>query len=171
MDILLPDPAQWRSLMQDAPTPTSWESGNIWIYPEGEIGDGDARSDPLDWPGCTSPPGVFADSTWYRVVIAADLANSLKIYVNGTQVASITDGLGVDGWFSLYPNTVSFFADAYGYDGPVICDSLAYWNQTLTDAQVASMGDTSSPMRVVPEPATMSLLAIGGLALLRRNRK
>jgi hypothetical protein len=45
------------------------------------------------------------------------------------------------------------------------------WDHALTSAEVAGMGSPTTPLVFTPEPATMSLLAIGGLALLRRNRK
>ena len=43
------------------------------------------------------------------------------------------------------------------------------WNKTHDTAQ--SFYALSEELTVVPEPATMSLLALGGLALLRRKRR
>jgi hypothetical protein len=167
MDIMLPavevgSNGEWRSLLQTADTPMG-NDGDMWIAPDGSVGAGSNYS----------ATGVFAtDGTWYRVVMAADLGNFFKVYVNGTEVLNIAgdNGAELDGGLSLYDYSVSFFSDAWGYDGPVICDTLAYWNRTLDGTEVASMGDISTAM-TVPEPATMSLLALGGIALLRRNRK
>jgi len=48
--------------------------------------------------------------------------------------------------------------------------TAAVWDHALTTDEVAGMGSTTTAL-TIPEPATMSILAIGGLALLRRNRK
>jgi len=159
MDILLPGAPTWRALLQTADTPNG-NDADLWIGSDGSIGLG----------ANYSAAGAVPGDTWKRVVFAADLGNYFRVFVDGTPVVDLSaDDIGIDGRLSLYDYSVSFFSDDNWEDGPVICDTLAYWNRTLTDAEVAALGDTSSA--IVPEPATLSILALGGLALLRRSRR
>lgn len=88
-------------------------------------------------------------------------------------VPCLSDGAGqdVDGRFSLYTDRVNFFADNDWEDAWGLVGNVAVWDHALTSDEIAAMGSTTTPLVFTPEPATMSLLAIGGLALLRRNRK
>ncbi|MCK5114167.1 MAG: PEP-CTERM sorting domain-containing protein [Phycisphaerae bacterium] len=54
-------------------------------------------------------------------------------------------------------------------DGDVDADDLATWGANYTGSGGAPM--MADMMASVPEPMTMSLLAIGGIALIRRRRK
>jgi hypothetical protein len=157
MDITLPDPAGWRSLLQTADGPTN-NDGDLWIAPDGSVGVG------ADY----SAAGLMPNNTWKRVVMAADLGNYFKVYINGVEVLNITgDKAALDGDFSLYDYSVSFFSDDNWEDGAVICSTLAYWNKTLSAAEISSMGNAFTPL-TIPEPVTMTLLALGGLLIRRK---
>jgi len=106
---------------------------------------------------------------WYELVKVHDLAaGEIRYYING-ELAISTDwdpGEGSTyantgdwiGWFGGEPIRwiqglgVSYFA---AYDGP------------MSDAEVQNLHKTYMG---IPEPATMTLLALGGLALLRRKK-
>jgi hypothetical protein len=159
MDIMMPAGSDYRSLLQTADQPEK-NDGDMWVWvPDGQIGVGSNYS----------ATGVVTTNTWYRVTMAADLGNYFKVYVNGVEVLNITDSkASLDGDLSLYDYSVSFFADNDGEDGAVICNTLGYWNQTLTNAQIAGMGNAFTVL-TIPEPATIAVLSLGGL-LLRRKK-
>ncbi len=75
------------------------------------------------------------------------------------------DGMVTDADYTVW-------ADTYGST----TDWWADWNQDgqITDADYTIWADNYGygvPGVAVPEPATLSLLAIGGLAVLRRRRR
>jgi hypothetical protein len=115
---------------------------------------------------------TFDSSTWHRIVWSVDNANFFRVYVDGVQYLDAA-GQGVDGRFSLDPTFLLFadndWEDAWGFVG-----TAATWNRALTSAEVAGMGgwlngsDTPTPL-VLPEPATLAFLSLGGFALLRRR--
>jgi hypothetical protein len=158
MDIYLPAPGEWRSLLQTANTPTK-NDADMWVSSAGEVGLGASYS----------AAGAIPTGTWCRVVMAADLGNYFKIYVNGTEVVSLTNDIGLDGRLSLYDYSVSFFSDDNGEDGPVICNTLAYWNRTLSGAEIASMANAYTVLEI-PEPMTLGLIGIGSLFCARRKK-
>ena len=154
----------WNSLFQ-----TSWggndSDGDLWIAPDGTIGVGAAGYSTL----------TFDSSTWHRIVWSVDNGNFFRVYVDGTLFLDGTPQ-GVDGRFSLYTDRFNLFADDSWEDMWGLVGTVATWDHALTTDEVAGMGGwiggaaTPTPL-VIPEPATMSLLAIGGLMLLRRNRR
>ena len=112
---------------------------------------------------------TFDSSAWHRIVWSVDNGNFFRVYVDG---AMLLDGTAqaVDGRFSLDP-TFLLFADNDGEDAWGLVATAAIWDHALTSAEVLGMGSTTTPL-TIPEPATMSLLAIGGLiGLIRRIRK
>jgi hypothetical protein len=141
---------------------TNSNDGDLFIkgpdYANSVIGNGDTDYSSL----------TFDSSLANRIVISVDNANFFRVYVNGTLFLDAA-GQGVDGRFSLDP-TVNLFADNDWEDAWGMVGTVAMWDHALTSAEVSAMGGVTKAL-VVPEPATMSLLALGGIALLRRNRK
>jgi hypothetical protein len=118
---------------------------------------------------------TFNSLTWHRIVLSVDNGNFFRVYIDGTMYL---DGAGqpVDGRFALYPDRFNLFADNDWEDGWGLVGTVATWNYALTSDQVAGMGGwiggsaTPTPLNI-PEPSTLSLLALGSLVLLRRMRK
>jgi PEP-CTERM motif len=154
--------AGWNSLFA-----TSWDAhsndGDLWIAPDGTIGVGDAGYSTL----------TFDPSQWHRIVWSIDNGNFFRVYVDGVL---FLDGIpqAVDGRFSLevdwegQPGRFHLFADNDWEDMWGYVSTAAVWDHALTSAEVAAMGSASTPLEI-PEPATLGLLALGGLALLRRR--
>ena len=145
------------------------DDGDLWIYndtadmTQSEIGVGDA--------GYSGDNGMYFDaSQWNRIVLSVNNGNWFRVYINGVL---FLDGAGqdVDGRYSLYTDRVNFFADDDWEDAWGLVSNIAVWDHALTGDEIAAMGSTTTPLVFTPEPATMSLLALGGLALIRRNRK
>jgi hypothetical protein len=157
--------ANWYSLYQ-----TSYggndSDGDLWVTPDGAIGVGDVGYSTL----------TMDNTKWHRIVLSVDNGNFFRAYVDGTL---FLDGAGqeVDGRFSLYTDRFNLFADDSWEDSWILCGTVATWGRALSTAEISQMGGwlngsaTPTELLLTPEPATMSLLAIGGLALLRRNRK
>jgi len=105
---------------------------------------------------------------WYRLVISVSLGNHYSIYLDG---ASILDGTvqAANGTYAIFSssnatgNEVLFFADENGEDNTLIVDRLAIFDRDLSAGEIAAMG-------AVPEPATLSLIALlgGGLLWVRK---
>jgi hypothetical protein len=156
--------ADWFSLYQ-----TSWggndSDGDLWIASDGTVGVGD-----VGYSTATLDP-----KKWHRIIWSVDNGNFFRVYVDGVLFLDGTPQ-DVDGRFSLYTDRFNLFADDSWEDSWILCGTVATWGRALTTAEIAPMGgwigssDVPTPL-IVPEPATMSLLALGGIALLRRNRK
>jgi len=121
---------------------------------------------------------TFNATNWHRVVIAADNASFFRVYLDGTLFLD-APGLGVDGRYSLYTDRFHLFAGDWNWGNQKwgYCSTIATWNRALSSTEIANMGgwiggaSMPTPLRLVPEPATMSLLTLGGLLALRRSRK
>ena len=95
----------------------------------------------------------LVNDTWYDIKLDYDLSlasNNVKLYING-----IEDGHGTVTTATLAGTGTSFFWGIMAYGGQS-------WNGYYDNLQIN---------QVIPEPATLGLLAMGALgALLRRKR-
>jgi hypothetical protein len=148
----------WNSLFQ-----TAWggndNDGDLFTDGAGHIGIGDV--------GYSTQ--TYDASQWHRIVWSVDNSSFFRVYVDG---ALFLDGAGqgVDGRFALYPEQFHLFADNSWEDQWGLVGTVATWGRALTTEEVAGMGGWSggsgpTPL-IIPEPATITLLAIAGLALL-----
>lgn len=121
---------------------------------------------------------TFNAKNWHRVVITADNANYFRVYLDGTLFLD-APGQGVDGRYSLYTDTFHLFSGDWNWDNEKwgYCSTIATWNRALSGTEVADLGGwiggsaTPTPLVLVPEPATLAMLTLGGLFALRRSRK
>jgi hypothetical protein len=97
---------------------------------------------------------------WYRLVVAAQLGESLKYYLNGREIYSNTGGEGdaaVDSRLALDPAGVLLFADEDGEDKPLYVAQVTIWDQPLTADDVAALGEAGSNDYLVFEGPLTSL--------------
>jgi hypothetical protein len=153
--------AGWNSLFQTG-SPHG-NDGDLWIAPDGTIGVGDVGYSSM----------TFNSATWHRIVWSVNNGSFFRVYVDGTL---FLDGAGqaIDGRFSLDP-TFHLFADDSWEDMWGLVGTVATWDRALSSSEVAGMGGwigsaTEPTPLTIPEPSTLSLLALAGLALLRKIR-
>jgi hypothetical protein len=166
----------YNSLFQTASTPTA-NDGDLWIqnYSDGTtssrvgsiIGSGDLGYSSL----------TFDASQWHRIVWSVDNSSFFRVYIDGTLYLD-SAGQGIDGRYSLNPDFY-LLADDTSEVAWGLLNTVAVWDHALSGSEVNAMGgwiggaQTPTALIMVPEPATMSFMAFGVLAmvLLRRNRK
>lgn len=166
----------YNSLFQTAGSPTA-NDGDLWIQNSSDgttssrvgsiIGSGDLGYSTL----------TFDASQWHRIVWSVDNNNFFRVYIDGTLYLD-SAAQGVDGRYSLNPDFY-LLADDTGETAWGLFGTAAVWDHALTGSEVTAMGgwiggaDTPTALTMVPEPATMSFMAFGvlALALLRKNRK
>ncbi|MBN2828910.1 MAG: hypothetical protein JXR56_01165, partial [Candidatus Cloacimonetes bacterium] len=120
IDFKVPSIDQWYCFHQT--NPDNSNDGDSFINPTGHIGVGVTGYSAYQ----------LIPNEWYRLVIAVDLGNSYKYYLDG---ALLQDGgnQSLDGRFALYPsnstNELLFFADNDAEDNPIDVSAVSLYDE------------------------------------------
>jgi len=115
--------------------------------------------------GVQGPAGAVTAEGWHHIAVTHD-GTAITTYVDGAYNGSTAmSGLSSMAGADLIFGQTAWWNASRAFAGDV--DEIAIWNTGLSDADIA---DVYLNGVVVPEPATMSLLVLGGLTLLRRRR-
>lgn len=141
-------------------------TGNLMVYTENFTGSnvgGDASNINL---------GAVNDLKGKQITLTFS-GNVLTAYVDGTALEDTVTFTYAEGTTPSTALTGFQFGAAFGGDrvsNSVTVDDIYMWNRALSADEVASLPISTTP--AVPEPttATLSLLALAGLAARRRRR-
>jgi hypothetical protein len=112
---------------------------------------------------------------WHHVAFVFDTPDlplyplgRVTLYLNGVPQATGNADFDFSGANRQLAIGATFY-NTYGsyFNGRI--DDVSVWNEVLDGASVALLAEGASPLSLVPEPASMALLAAGGLVALRRR--
>jgi hypothetical protein len=167
----------WDAYVPSFSTGSTWQplfntrydatnDGDFWVAPDGSIGVE---------PGGYSAGGVVPAGAWKRIAFVLDpVAGQRRYYVDGTLVGTFSNG-GIDGRWSLYnaddpPPQFVLLGDENGETNDIRLGAFYFTDTVLSDGAIGALGGTAAAGIVAPEPTTVSLLVLAGLACWRRRR-
>jgi Concanavalin A-like lectin/glucanases superfamily len=117
------------------------------------------------------PDAGFLDngSTYMATTVIDGTANTLSYYLNGVLQSTVANPIPLSAFnfTSAYLGRSAFPADN-ATTGTI--DEFRIYNDAQSGSQVAADFAAGPNVVVVPEPVSMSLMAVGALGLLRRRR-
>lgn len=156
LDVVFSEPGLlYNSYLLD---PVAYNTGDLWIT---DYSVPNMNPDPLHAALLlVAPHAINADS-----YLAPGNPGLLDIHFEaGTKVAGTTFGEGMLLTFVLEVPT--------GYPmGPVLIDAAPVLFGLTPFDEICGVPGQTFTLEVIPEPATLALLALGGVAVLRRRRK
>ncbi len=110
-------------------------------------------------------PLPYDDGRWHHVAATYDSVSGMaSLYVDGDLKNSLTASRCADNNTGMTIGGVGYgYANFQGQ-----LDDVQIYGTALSSTQVVFLHD--NPGKVVPEPTTLALLTLGGLALIRRRR-
>ncbi len=112
--------------------------------------------------------GTVVANQWQHVAATCDGVNT-RIYINGSVVGTISIAGRVENSTTASMGIGYSAIDNYGfYTG--LMDELAIWDEALSTETLSSHYGAGTD-GYIPEPATICLLGLGGLGLLRRRKR
>jgi hypothetical protein len=126
IDFKIPLTGQYYSFMQTYQNNTN--DGDLFINPAGKIGVA----------ALTYSNSSILPNEWYRLVLTADVGNSIKMYIDG-QLWNPGLPNSLNGRFALDP-LLLLLADDNGEDNQMDVASIGVFNRDLTAAEVATIG-------------------------------
>lgn len=111
---------------------------------------------------------------WHHIVATVEGGVRTDMYVDGALVASDTSGYNLQNRNNPMQIGGNPDAGGRGWDGNI--DDVAVWDRVLTPAEISSIynggaGASIASLTTVPEPSSLALLGLGGLALAFRKRR
>jgi hypothetical protein len=121
--------------------------------------------------------GTFTYDLMGKIIVSANISTQWGNSANPTTARNELwlDGIKFADTHDYTPDPYITYYTPVSYDfAPselaVLADGIAEFHTIQTSEFVVRLGETTLTIQTIPEPATMCLLGLGGLALLRKRR-
>ena len=132
--------------------------GKLWSRDNDGTTQGDAKS-----------TADVNDGNWHHVAVVADANQPLTLYIDGSALAADaydTRQNAPAGPYAIPAANHLFIGGRSNTSFPGSVDDVGFWDEALSASMISYCYQNG-----IPEPATVLLLGIGGLALMLRRRR